>query len=103
MARFLANRLGMAELGREIAGSSAMRKAGEAVAAAARNAAPDGGPRRGYRESIRVEQDADSVTVGTTDIAGHIIEFGSIKNVPYAPLRRGVRAVGLRLDETPKT
>ncbi len=30
------------------------------------------------------------------DIAWHIIEYGSVKNPPYAPVRRAVRAAGLR-------
>lgn len=38
-------------------------------------------------------------SVGTTDIAGHIVEWGSANNPPYAVLRRAVLAVGLRLDE----
>jgi len=32
----------------------------------------------------------------------HIVEFGSVNNHPYSPLRRGVQAAGLRLDEAPK-
>lgn len=51
-----------------------------------------------YRRSIR----DDGERVWTTDIAGHIIEWGSSRTPPYAPLRRGVRAAGLRLDEAPK-
>lgn len=42
---------------------------------------------------------------GNRVIAGdpfwHLVEYGSVHNPPYAPLRRGVLAVGLRLDETP--
>lgn len=32
----------------------------------------------------------------------HIIEYGSKNNPAYAPFRRGVRAVGLKLREEPK-
>lgn len=30
----------------------------------------------------------------TTDPAGHLIEWGSVNNPPYAPLRRAVQATG---------
>lgn len=41
--------------------------------------------------------------VGNTDKSFyHLIEYGSVNNTPQAPLRRAVRASGLRLDETPK-
>jgi hypothetical protein len=33
-----------------------------------------------------------------TDPFGHLVEWGSKNNPPYAPLRRGVLAAGLRLD-----
>lgn len=38
-------------------------------------------------------------TVGNTDIAAHLIEYGSKNNPPYAPLRRGVTAAGLRFAD----
>lgn len=37
---------------------------------------------------------ADDNRLLTTDPAGHIIEWGSINNPPYAPLRRAVETVG---------
>lgn len=37
--------------------------------------------------------------VGNTDPFFHLTEWGSVNNVAYAPLRRGVQAAGLRLDE----
>ena len=40
--------------------------------------------------------------VGNTDFFFHLTEFGSVNNPAYAPLRRGVRAAGLRLDEAAK-
>lgn len=48
-----------------------------------------------YADSI----EADDSRVWTTDPAGHIVEFGSINNPAYAPLRRGARAAGLRLED----
>lgn len=44
-----------------------------------------------------VEEAADgSVIVLNTDYGGHLYEFGSIKTPVMAPLRRAVRAVGLK-------
>jgi hypothetical protein len=48
---------------------------------------------------IVVEQDGDEVSLVNTDHAAHLTEWGSKNNPPHAPLRRGVRAAGLRLDE----
>lgn len=52
-----------------------------------------------YKNSIRAQKTLTSVTVGTNDFAGHIIEWGSVKTPAQAPIRRGVLAAGLRLDE----
>lgn len=53
-----------------------------------------------YADSIEVNELPDgSIVVATTDFAGHIVEWGSVNNPAYAPLRRGVRAAGARLDE----
>jgi hypothetical protein len=52
-----------------------------------------------YKDSIRASKNLTSVTVGTNDFAGHIIEWGSVKTPAMAPIRRGVMAAGLRLDE----
>lgn len=54
----------------------------------------------GYKRRFTVTVVDGRVLLGNTDIAAHLIEFGSINNVPHAPLRRGVRAAGLRLIET---
>jgi hypothetical protein len=56
-----------------------------------------------FHDSIEVEIEGEEVRVGTTDPFGHLVEFGSAKNPPYAPIRRGVRAAGLRLEESPKS
>jgi hypothetical protein len=52
-----------------------------------------------YKRSIKVTQAPTQVTVGSHDFAGHIIEWGSVKTPALAPIRRGVLAAGLRLDE----
>lgn len=44
----------------------------------------------------------DRVVVQTTDFAGNVIEFGSVNNPPYAPMRRAISALGLRLESVPK-
>jgi hypothetical protein len=40
--------------------------------------------------------------VVATDPFWHIVEFGSVNNRPYAPLRRGLRAAGVKFLRTPK-
>lgn len=46
---------------------------------------------------------ADGATVVASDPFWHLVEFGSINNPPYAPLRRGVVAAGLRFVDTGRT
>lgn len=58
-------------------------------------------PRAGH-EPIEVHQDEDTTAVVNTDHLGHLQEWGSKNNPPHAPLRRAVRAAGLRLEEKPK-
>lgn len=36
------------------------------------------------------------------DVFGHLVEWGSRNNPPYSPLRRGVRAAGLKFKSLPK-
>jgi hypothetical protein len=54
--------------------------------------------RRGARPIV-IETEGDGVRVTNTDHGAHIDEWGSVNSPPYAPLRRAVRAAGLRLDE----
>lgn len=72
-----------------------------AVAEVARARAEALGPRimgRGS-QAFQVQSDLDGVRVVNTDHGGHLAEWGSVNNAPYAPLRRGVRAAGMRLEE----
>ena len=55
-----------------------------------------------YKRNIKVYTDGQQAGVAAHDIAAHLIEFGSAKNPAYAPMRRGVRAAGLRLEQSPK-
>jgi hypothetical protein len=84
---------------------AAQRAAAEEIVRQARAVAPDGGTHPGYRESLGVTDGRHlgvaqgEIRAETTDFAGWIIEHGSINNPPYAPLRRGARAAGLRLRD----
>lgn len=48
---------------------------------------------------IVIEQTSDGVFIVNRAYGAWIDEVGSINNPPYAPLRRGVQAAGLRLAE----
>jgi hypothetical protein len=73
-----------------------MRKITKGVAASVRVAAPHV---TGYYER-RVK--AQGTRVRALDVFWHLVEFGSANNRPYGPLRRGVRAAGLRFVRRPK-
>lgn len=45
---------------------------------------------------------AQGTKIRSLDPFWHLVEFGSVKNRPYAPLRRGIRAAGVRFVRTPK-
>lgn len=72
------------------------RKVTKVAAQAVRDAAPE---QTGYYKR-RVRARGYSVVV--LDPFWHLVEFGSTNNPTYAPLRRGIRAVGLRLDQSPQ-
>ncbi len=55
--------------------------------------------RKGARP-IEVDDSGEKVRLVNTDHGGHLEEWGSSKSPPLAPLRTGVRASGLRLDES---
>lgn len=55
-----------------------------------------------YRRSIKTFTQGDTIGVASSDPFAHLVEYGSVKNPAYAPIRRGVRAAGLRLVESPK-
>jgi hypothetical protein len=60
------------------------------------------GPTGDYKNSIEAGEDAISAFVTTKDFAGHIVEWGSVNNPPYAPIRRAVIEAGLTLHELPR-
>jgi hypothetical protein len=51
-----------------------------------------------YGRSIKARENV----VYSDDPFAHLVEFGSTNNPAYAPLRRGVRAAGLRFVPLPK-
>lgn len=55
-----------------------------------------------YSRRFKVGEENGEVAVGNADPFAHIIEFGSVNSPVFAPIRRAVRAAGLRLDETPR-
>lgn len=75
-------------------------KAAERIRDAAKRAAPGGGT-GAYARSLEALRDGTVVRVLTTDPAGHLVEFGSVNNQPYAPIRTGVSDAGYDLAEDP--
>lgn len=70
----------------------------ESAAELARDVAPvDEGD---YRDSIKVVAAGGAVFLMATDWKAAFIEWGTANNPVFAPLRRGVLGVGLRLEET---
>lgn len=88
---------GMAELER-IAAARARHVAVE-VAKRARDNSPDGSRRLGFRASIRTQRIKGGSIVGSTDQNAHIIEFGSQDSPEFAPMRRAVSGLGLKLND----
>lgn len=73
-----------------------MRTITKAAAKVVRRVAPH---RTGYYERhVRARAQA----IQATDPFWHIVEWGSVNSRPYAPLRRGLRAAGIRLVMDPK-
>lgn len=74
------------------------RVQGEAIKERASQLSPRGTGRTA-RSFVVVDEDGE-IRVGNTDPFFHLTEWGSVNNPPYAPLRRGVTAAGLRLTES---
>ncbi len=87
----------------QLRGMSEMLRARKAVADQVVREAEDVAPEntRRYKRSLRSVVDGDQVRAESDDPAAHLVEFGSINNEAYAPLRRGAERVG-RYDEAPK-
>jgi hypothetical protein len=52
-----------------------------------------------YRDGIEVVVEGSEVALVGTYWTSHFLEFGTVDTPAFAPLRRGVRAAGLRLKE----
>lgn len=80
-----------------------MTGARRAVADRMLNEARDLAPVRSgdYRNSLQVVTDGGQVAVVSDDWKAHWIEFGSINNEAFAPIRRAAERVG-QFDEAPK-
>jgi hypothetical protein len=80
---------------------AALRANAERVKAEAEHNSPVG-KTGDYIHSFVLVELPTRFRVGNNDFAAHWVEWGSANNPPWAPLRRGVRAAGLRLEEQPK-
>lgn len=56
-----------------------------------------------YKHHFRVRPFRNSFRVWNDDPFAHLVEFGSVHNRAYAPLRTAVRSLGLRFKENPKS
>lgn len=55
-----------------------------------------------YRRGLRWVDRPDVTAAAATDIASHLIEFGSMNNPAFAPLRGAARSLGLRFTAAPR-
>lgn len=98
MALFIPNPAFLRELSKE----PEVKETVSGKAEEAKSRAEEFAPRimRRNPEAIEVQEDGDEVVLVNTDYGGHLAEWGSVNNPPYAPLRRAIRATpGLRLEE----
>ena len=100
--RFRRNPTLVPELRRSPAFTAEKLREAEIAKAHAESIAPRGST-GDYRKSIVVTEHEDGrVTFGSTDFAGHLVEWGSKNNPAYAVLRRAAKLAGLKLREQPK-
>jgi len=86
------------DLVRQLTGEPALR---EALRAAGRAVATEAEAAMGQPHApVRVVDHGHGVRVVNTSADAVLEEWGSARQEPIAPLRRGVHAAGLRLDET---
>lgn len=57
-------------------------------------------PSKTFSDRLDVEVDGDEVALISTWSLWAIIEYGSVNNPPYAPMRRGIEAAGLQLTDS---
>lgn len=88
------------ELAREPWAREMLQENVDAVKTGAERNSPLGSDFVGYQGRFKTRVSTATGTVGNTDVAAHLIEYGSVNNPPYAPLRRGVSAAGLRFVDS---
>lgn len=98
MSRWIANTRAAAELRRDPEVHSKVVAAARSAERMARVSAPR--TSGAYAGSIFVDNDGERVVLASDDPGAVWIEVGSVNNPAFAPLRRGVSAAGLRLDES---
>jgi hypothetical protein len=104
MAGFKVDRNASREIARQPQFKARVRDEGERVKRHGEVLSPDGQSKHpGYRKRFKVTMPGNFARVSNTDIAAHLVEFGSVNNPPYAVLRRAARAAGLRLAEHGRT
>jgi hypothetical protein len=96
MSRYDTHVEGLAQLAAAPAVQAAMAAAAREISRQAAQLAPVGDTGR-YKRSLK----AKGPVAYSDDPFAHLVEFGSVNNPAYAPLRRAVRASGLRLDQAP--
>jgi hypothetical protein len=102
VSRFKRNPGLVKQLAREPWAREMLRENAEAVEREAKRNSPLGSSFVGYYDRFVTRVHRDSATVGNQDFAAHLVEWGSINNPAYAPLRRGVAAAGLEFADTDK-
>lgn len=54
-----------------------------------------------FRDSLEVLEDGDVIAAGSKDHDANVIENGSVDTPAFAPLRRGARSLGVRVEDGP--
>lgn len=99
--RWVPNPTFEAELAQDAGVRAVLLERAHAALEAVQAAAPEGrsGGTR-IRDSYEVDESVPAII--STSSFWALVEFGSVNNPPYAPLRRGLEAVGLTLTDDRK-
>jgi hypothetical protein len=100
--RFIPNPAFVEELQAQPLYNAALERGANEAKKEAEAIAPQG--ESGYYAShfVVYKEENGSWVLGNTDFAAHWVEWGSVNNPAYAPLRRAVQAAGLHLREAPR-
>lgn len=83
----------------ELRADPATRAAMEGFANTALEFARLESPSKTFSERLDVEVSGDEVALVSNWSLWAIIEYGSVNNPPYAPIRRGIEGAGLQLTD----